>query len=154
MAFSAGANNLTDPFSKPEGLSNACLIYVPGAALTSKSTVDSLFYDAFSYRKSTRCRIFDVEPDSCSNHCRTEFSFLCQKELCNAPPNCKSDKRSRSTDHQYIEIPDKTSSTKEEDKKHDGVEEMLTDFMQRRVLEAAYISRGGGKELRITKIFR
>ncbi|KAL3576292.1 hypothetical protein D5086_021575 [Populus alba] len=81
-------------------------------------------------------------------------SFLCHKELCNATPNCKSDKRGRSMDHQYIEIPDKTSSTKEEDKKHDGVDEMLTDFMQRRVLEAAYISRGGGKELRITKIFR
>jgi hypothetical protein len=76
---------------------------------------------------------------------RTEFSsvtvgdsFLCHKELCNATPNCKSDKRGRSTDHQYIEIPDKTSSTKEEDKKHDGIEEMLRDFMQRRVLEAVY----------------
>jgi len=76
---------------------------------------------------------------------RTEFSsvtvgdsFLCHKELCNATPNCKSDKRGRSTDHQYIEIPDKTSSTMEEDKKHDGIEEMLRDFMQRRVLEAVY----------------
>jgi sodium-dependent phosphate transporter len=65
-------------------------------------------------------------------------SFAIRNCAMHATPNCKSDKRGRSTDHQYIEIPDKTSSTKEEDKKHDGIEEMLRDFMQRRVLEAVY----------------
>ncbi|KAG6777187.1 hypothetical protein POTOM_017003 [Populus tomentosa] len=54
VAFSAGANNLTAPFSTPVGSGAltllkasiiVCLICVPGAAFTSKSTVDSLFAD-------------------------------------------------------------------------------------------------------------
>ncbi|CAK9148086.1 unnamed protein product [Ilex paraguariensis] len=54
MAFSAGANNLTAPFSTPIGSGAltflkasimACVIYVPGAAFASHSTVNGLFSD-------------------------------------------------------------------------------------------------------------
>ncbi|KAF8413710.1 hypothetical protein HHK36_001702 [Tetracentron sinense] len=54
MAFATGANNLPIPFSTTVGSGTltflkaslaACVIYVPGAALASKSTVDALFSD-------------------------------------------------------------------------------------------------------------
>ncbi|KAJ6707206.1 hypothetical protein OIU85_027547 [Salix viminalis] len=53
-------------------------------------------------------------------------------------PNCKSSKQSRSIDQQCIEIQDKTSSIKHDQKKHEDIEEMLRDFMQTRVLETVY----------------
>lgn len=53
-------------------------------------------------------------------------------------PNCKSNKKSRSIDHQCIEIQDKTSSIKDDEKNHEDIEEMLRDFMQTRVLETVY----------------
>ncbi|PSS29040.1 Phosphate permease [Actinidia chinensis var. chinensis] len=54
MAFSVGANNLPAPFSTPVGSGAltllqasimACVIYVPGAAFASNSTVNALFSD-------------------------------------------------------------------------------------------------------------
>ncbi|KAJ6999254.1 hypothetical protein NC653_010057 [Populus alba x Populus x berolinensis] len=53
-------------------------------------------------------------------------------------PNCKSNKKSRSIDHQCVEIQDKTSSIKDDEKNHEDIEEMLRDFMQTRVLETVY----------------
>ncbi|KAF9683699.1 hypothetical protein SADUNF_Sadunf04G0041400 [Salix dunnii] len=50
-------------------------------------------------------------------------------------PNCKSNKQSRSIDQQCIEIQDKTSSIKGDEKNHEDIEEMSRDFMQTRVLE-------------------
>ncbi|KAJ6935749.1 hypothetical protein NC652_010697 [Populus alba x Populus x berolinensis] len=53
-------------------------------------------------------------------------------------PNCKSNKKSRSIDHQCVEIQDKTSSIKDDEKNHEDIEEMLRGFMQTRVLETVY----------------
>ncbi|XP_010999787.1 PREDICTED: sodium-dependent phosphate transporter 1-like [Populus euphratica] len=287
MAFSAGANNLTAPFSTPVGSGAltllkasiiACLIYVPGAAFTSKSTVDSLFSDFLkesqpdagflmwslvvalitaaiwlavatywelpvSSQQSIQSALlgtilvtegFGYIPlwNKSENHnfngggllwislewtvapliaclCSYIFfkllrAFLLRSEdaekriliflpidygistglLClfvifqingniifintwlaivtvlvatlvgtilslvvivsltikksNDIPNCKSNKKSRSIDHQCIEIQDKTSSIKDDEKNHEDIEEMLRDFMQTRVLETVY----------------
>ncbi|KAL3596587.1 hypothetical protein D5086_008224 [Populus alba] len=258
VAFSAGANNLTAPFSTPVGSGAltllkasiiACLIYVPGAAFTSKSTVDSLFSDFVKERQPDAdflmwslvvalitaaiwlavATYWDLPVSSKQSIqsallgtilvtgvapliaclCSYVFfkllrAFLLRSEdaekriliflpidygistglLCllvifqingniisintwltivavlvatlvgamlslvvivsltikksNDIPNCKSNKKSRSIDHQCVEIQDKTSSIKDDEKNHEDIEEMLRDFMQTRVLETVY----------------